>query len=104
MESTIHQRIQMLIDHFSTGNAAAFGRGCDMLPSVLASIVGGRQSKPSFEALEKILAGYIAVSAEWLVMGRGPMLRAPMELQQPLTTEGRLQAIEAEIAQIRSTL
>jgi hypothetical protein len=73
--STIHERISTLVDYFCKGNKTAFGRETDILPGVLASITGGRLSKPSFELLQKIMMRYPAVSGDWLVLGRGPMLQ-----------------------------
>ncbi|MGI4872276.1 MAG: hypothetical protein ACRYFX_14005 [Janthinobacterium lividum] len=48
----------------------------------MAGIVGIRQSKPSFEVLQRILTGYPSVSPNWLLFGRGQML-VP---QQPAPT------------------
>jgi hypothetical protein len=45
---------------------------------VLANILGGRMSKPSFETLEKIKATYPRVNLEWLVSGEGQPLRPPV--------------------------
>lgn len=72
--NTIHERIEALINHYCKGNKTAFGRETDILPGVLASIVGGRMSKPSFELLQKIITRYPAVNGNWLIVGRGPML------------------------------
>lgn len=71
--STIHERMEMLVDYFCRGNKTAFGRETDILPGVIASIVGGRKSKPSFELLQKIMTRYPEVKGEWLILGRGPM-------------------------------
>jgi hypothetical protein len=71
---TIHERISLLVDYFCSGNKTAFGRETDILPGVLASITGGRLSKPSFELLQKIMTRYPSVSGDWLILGRGPMI------------------------------
>lgn len=64
-----------LINHFASGNKTAFGRIAELESGLLAGIVGSRQSKPSFEVLQKILTGYPTVSPDWLLFGRGVMLR-----------------------------
>lgn len=72
---TISQRIIQLVDHFCQGNKTAFGRAADIQSGVLAGIVGGRESKPGFEILQKLLTAYPSVNAEWLLFGRGQMLQ-----------------------------
>lgn len=71
----MHDRIAQMVDHFCKGNKTAFGRGADIQSGVLAGIIGGRKNKPSFEVLQKILTGYSDVSPDWLLFGRGDMLR-----------------------------
>jgi hypothetical protein len=73
--NSIHERIDTLVRHFCKGNKTAFGRETDILPGVLASITGGRLSKPSFELLQKIMTRYPAVNGDWLILGREPMLK-----------------------------
>ena len=72
---TIGERLMQLINHFASGNKTAFGRIAELESGLLAGIVGSRQSKPSFEVLQKILTGYPTVSPDWLLFGRGMMLR-----------------------------
>lgn len=71
--STIHERLEILVDFFCKGNKTAFGRETDILPGVIASIIGGRKSKPSFELLQKIMTRYPEVKGDWLILGKGPM-------------------------------
>lgn len=73
--NSIHERVDTLVRYFCKGNKTAFGRETDILPGVLASITGGRMSKPSFELLQKIMTRYPAVNGDWLVLGREPMLK-----------------------------
>lgn len=70
----IHEKIQYLVDYFCAGNKASFSREAGIPAPVIASLTGGRKSKPSFEVLQKILA-HFPVDANWLVMGQGPMLK-----------------------------
>jgi hypothetical protein len=69
---TVHDRISQMVDRFCKGNKTAFGRGANIQSGVLAGIIGGRRNKPSFEVLQKILTD---VSPDWLLFGRGDMLR-----------------------------
>lgn len=73
-EGTVAERVQKLIDHFAHGNKSAFGRAADLPSALLASIVGGRQSKPSFEVVQRLLTAYPTVEPTWLLFGQGPML------------------------------
>jgi hypothetical protein len=71
---TVGERISRLINHFASGNKTAFGRAAGLQSGLLAGIIGTRQSKPSFEVLQKILTGYPTVNPTWLLFGRGEML------------------------------
>ncbi|WP_151086823.1 hypothetical protein [Hymenobacter baengnokdamensis] len=71
----VHDRIAQMVDRFCKGNKTAFGRGADIQSGVLAGIIGGRKNKPSFEVLQKIFTGYPTVNPDWLLFGRGEMLR-----------------------------
>jgi hypothetical protein len=71
---TIGERIMRLVEHFHQGNKTAFGRVANIQSGVLAGIVGGRESKPGFEILQKLLTAYPNVNPTWLLFGRGEML------------------------------
>lgn len=71
---TVGERILQLINYFASGNKTAFGRAAGLQSGLLAGIIGSRQSKPSFEVLQKILTGYPSINPIWLLFGRGPML------------------------------
>ena len=82
---SVHERLNSLIEHFAKGNKTAFAKEVGTLPSVMASIVGGRMSKPSFELLEKIMLRYPEINGSWLLAGRGPMTipTPPARVQLP---------------------
>lgn len=84
-QAPVHERINALIEHFAKGNKTAFAKEVGTLPSVIASIVGGRMSKPSFELLEKITLRYPEINGSWLLTGRGPMVipTPPARVQLP---------------------
>jgi phage repressor protein C with HTH and peptisase S24 domain len=72
---SINERIQRLVDDFENGNQKAFSDKLGVAPSSLNGIVGARQSDPSSKILNKILDVYANVNAEWLLMGKEPMLK-----------------------------
>lgn len=72
---SINERIQRLIDDFENGNQKAFSDKLGVAPSSLNGIVGARQSDPSSKILNRILDVYANVNAEWLLMGREPMIK-----------------------------
>jgi len=73
---TVSGRILQLVDYFHQGNKTAFGRAADIQSGVLAGIVGGRESKPGFEILQKLLTAYPLINPTWLLFGRGEMLNS----------------------------
>lgn len=84
-QHSIHGRLDALIAHFANGNKTAFAKEVGTLPSVVASITGGRMSKPGFELLEKIMLRYPEINGSWLLAGRGPMTvpTPPARVQLP---------------------
>jgi hypothetical protein len=84
-QASVHERLNALIEYFAKGNKTAFSKEVGTLPSVVASIVGGRMSKPSFELLEKIMLRYPEINGSWLLAGRGPMIipAPPARVQLP---------------------
>jgi hypothetical protein len=105
-QQSINQRINFLIDHFERGNKSAFGRRVDMRSGVVGDLVGGRLNKPSYEAIVKILSAYPSISTDWLILGRGPMIRddaqeATVETQPTQLNELIKQAVTSEIIRYR---
>ena len=76
----VHDRVAEMVDVFCKGNKAAFGRGADIQSGVLAGIISGRKNKPSFDLIQKLLAGYPSVNPKWLIFGHGSMLSERPEL------------------------
>lgn len=72
---SINERIQRLIDDFENGSQKAFSEKLGVAPSSLNGIVGARQSDPSSKILNRILDVYANVNAEWLLMGKLPILK-----------------------------
>lgn len=68
-------------------NNNSFAKTVNVSPTVTFNIVSGRNTKPSYELLEKILFTFDNISAEWLIRGEGSMFRAKNQNIKPLTTE-----------------
>ena len=72
---SIHVRLEKMVQVFSNGNKSAFGRQADIQSGVLAGLVGGRLNKPSFDILQRLSTSYPQVREEWLLNGKGTMLK-----------------------------
>lgn len=67
--------MQELINAISKGNKRAFSQLVGVTPTVIENIVGTRQGKPGYELLEKIAFAIENINVDWLLTGRGYMLR-----------------------------
>lgn len=77
----INERMQQLINAVSNGNKRAFSQLVGVTPTVIENIVGTRKGKPGYELLEKIAFAIENINLDWLLTGRGSMLR-PDSVQQ----------------------
>lgn len=76
METTVGQRISLLIDHYCGGNEKRFAESLGVSPAVINNYTNGKQqSKPGFDVLYKICTTYPQVQIEWLISGQGEMLK-----------------------------
>lgn len=76
METTVGQRITLLIEHFCKGNEKRFAESLGVSPAVINNYTNGKQqSKPGFDMLYKICKTYPQVQIEWLISGQGEMLK-----------------------------
>ena len=64
-----------MIDSQLGGNKKKFAEKIGFAPQVVFNIVSGRKSKPSFDVLEAIISSFDEISPEWLLTGKGAMLR-----------------------------
>ncbi len=55
-------------------SSARFAEIIGVQPSGISHILSGR-NKPGFDFIQKVLRSYPALSAEWLIMGRGDMYK-----------------------------
>nr|WP_264846782.1 helix-turn-helix transcriptional regulator [Capnocytophaga catalasegens] len=58
------------------GNQKKFAEMIGFAPQVISNIVSGRKSKPSFDVLNAVLSSFVDVNAEWLITGKGEMLKS----------------------------
>ena len=72
---SINGRIQLIIDEIYKGNVSEFERASNIKPSTIKNIVGGRQTKPSYDVLESIVRNNVQISSDWLLTGEGKMLK-----------------------------
>lgn len=73
--SKINERILYIIENKTNGNKRRFSERIGFAPQVVFNIVSGRKTKPSFDVLEAIITSFDDISSEWLLTGRGRMLR-----------------------------
>ncbi len=73
---SINQRVDIIIKELYGGNKRAFATASNIAPTVVENIVGKRRGNPSYEVLEKIICANENIEAEWLVTGRGQMLKS----------------------------
>lgn len=66
----------------------------NITPAILSHINSGR-NKPSVEILQKIITHYPDISAEWLLMGQGAMLKAKNINKESITNN--LETIETRL-------
>lgn len=77
----INKRFEVIINSVYKGNQSAFAKAIGVTPTVIANVVGARKGKPSFDVISKICAN-ANISAEWLLTGNGPMLKATIQESQ----------------------
>lgn len=70
---TINERLSKLIRILFGGNKSALASRLGVTPSVIDNIVGKRQSKPSFDLIEK-LSSIEEINLDWLITGHGSPL------------------------------
>lgn len=74
-QTTINQRLSILIDEFERGSKAIFASKIGVSAQSIHDLIGGRRGMPSFKVVSSILEQYPVIDANWLVTGQGQMLR-----------------------------
>lgn len=79
---TINERIMLIIKHFNL-NKNSFSRKINLSSSaIIENIVSGRKSKPSYEVINKIISAFENVDANWLITGKGEMIKITEQNQR----------------------
>lgn len=74
---SINDRLQIIVNEFFEGNKAQFAKAVNIPPTSISNYFNEkRQSKPSSEMLCKILNVVDKLSSEWLLTGKGSMLKS----------------------------
>lgn len=73
--NTVNERLIFLLDELFKGNVSEFARVTGVPQPTLNNIVGNRMSKPSADNLERIINSIESLDANWLITGKGEMLR-----------------------------
>lgn len=94
METTVGQRITLLIDYYCGGSEKRFAESLGVSPAVINNYTNGKQqSKPGFDMLHKICTTYPQVQIEWLISGYGEMLKHTIEEKQVVMTHTAMRNI-----------
>ena len=72
----ISDRIQYIINNQHNGTRARFAKSIGFSAQVIANIVSGRKTKPSFDVLNAILSTNDDINAYWLLTGKGEILKS----------------------------
>lgn len=89
----------MVVDAFEKGKKAAFARKAGISPQGAQELLAGRRGEPSFKVLVKILESYPQVRIEWLVLGKGPMLKEGMGTDLDSIFESQGATVVAQLGQ-----
>ncbi|MBF9252445.1 S24 family peptidase [Pontibacter sp. 172403-2] len=67
---TVNERIEYLVKTYSGGNTSKFAKQIGVSHTSIASMLpGGRESKPGYEIIAKIIETFSEVTAEWIFNG-----------------------------------
>lgn len=96
---SVQERIRKIADDLFNGNISAFCRAVDIKQPTMNTILGERQSKPSYDVLSNIVnAEALNISAQWLLTGKGEMLKSSSSKEEPtpITNERLFSVIESQ--------
>lgn len=96
---SVQERIRKIADDLFNGNISAFCRAVDIKQPTMNTILGERQSKPSYDVLSNIVnAEALNISAQWLLTGKGEMLKSSSSKEEsaPITNGRLLSIIESQ--------
>ena len=70
----IIDRLQEIIDYAGL-NVSSFAKKIGVVDQTIRGIVVQRRNKPGFDILAKILQTFTWINAEWLITGKGEMIK-----------------------------
>ena len=70
----IIDRLQEIIDYAGL-NVSSFAKKIGVVDQTIRGIVVQRRNKPGFDILAKILKTFTWINAEWLITGKGEMIK-----------------------------
>lgn len=80
IDCSINERIKRIADYLFKGNTSAMARSTAIKQSTLRDIIGERQSTPSYDTIKEIVdCATINVNPDWLITGKGSMLKTAEE-------------------------
>lgn len=79
---TVNERLIFLLNDMFKGNVSEFARITGVPQPTLNNIVGNRMSKPSADNLERIINSIELLDANWLITGKGNMLKTDNKLTE----------------------
>mgnify|MGYP003397347028 CR=1 FL=1 len=80
--SNINERILYIIENQHNNNQKKFAESIGFAAQVIYNIVSGRKSKPSYDVIEAIISTNDDIDSEWLLTGKGSMLKNKLESDQ----------------------
>jgi len=75
MGKNIQDRVQEAVNTLCEGNKSEFCRKINRPSQAIKDIVGGKKSAPGYELIYDILSSDLGISPEWLILGKGNMLK-----------------------------
>lgn len=80
---TINERISLLMKLLELNNNS-FAKALEVNPTVTFNIISGRNTKPSYDLLEKIVFTFDNINTEWLLKGKGEVFTSGNKIVTPL--------------------
>lgn len=84
----VSERIAHIIDNQFNGNKKKFAESIGYSAQVVSNIVSGRKSKPSYDVLKAIISTNDEIDSEWLLTGKGSMVKESREPKAIPSEEG----------------
>jgi plasmid maintenance system antidote protein VapI len=81
------ERILLLLEHYNL-SSAQFAESISVQRSSISHILSGRNN-PSYDFIIKILQQYPDISAEWLLLGQGIMIKSQIETKTNQNTQNK---------------